>query len=220
MYKNGHRGLSLFLSAPIVAVLVSYELGVLALVFVVSVFSMPSIPDIDIHLQEYTPITHRGITHTVWFAMFFGVLYAGFVFGGMIYFGIEEVLTYTTVSLWEVLAFSWFTGFCVIMFHILGDVITPMGVKVFSRDNRGGFSLNFVLAKNRIANETSIVIGLLSLVFVAVLTQYPHLHYLQSLPSVLIFCVGYVGLFGLWLFISTTRVGKFFYRIFSKLTDF
>lgn len=213
MYKNGHRGLSLFLSAPIVAVLVSYELGVLALVFVVSVFSLPSIPDIDIHLQEYTPITHRGITHTVWFAMFFGVLYAGFVFGGMTYFGIED----TTVPLWKVLAFSWFTGFCVIMFHILGDVITPMGVKVFSRDNRGGFSLDFVLAKNRIANDTSIVIGLLSLVFVGVLTQYPNL---QSLPSVLIFCVGYAGLFGLWLFISTTRVGKFFYRIFSKLTDF
>lgn len=215
MYKNGHRGLALFLSAPIVAVLILLELYALAILFSSAAFFMPSIPDIDIHLQEYLPISHRGITHTIWFALIVGVLFSlcGY---GLSFLPKFALLSIVGVSLPVFIVFCWFIGFSVIMFHICGDIITPMGVNIRSRHNRGGYSLDYVLAKNKIANHTAVVFGLTSNVLTIAISQQLPLYFdntLLLLPATITLLIAiYAVLFGLWLFISTHWIGRKMYH--------
>lgn len=75
---------------------------------------MAPIPDIDIHLN----IPHRGPTHSIWFAILAGVVYAA-------------ILAYSSVgglSLLATAGVGFGSGFAGVIGHIAGDMITPMGV--------------------------------------------------------------------------------------------
>lgn len=117
MHQEGHTGLNLILFAPVAYWLVAHdELLVMGLAMV-GVVSMAPIPDVDLHL----PIKHRGPTHSVWFAIGVGATYAA-------------ILTYTgfgDLTILETASIGFASGALGVLGHIVGDMVTPMGVAPF-----------------------------------------------------------------------------------------
>ncbi|TKX85447.1 metal-dependent hydrolase, partial [Halorubrum sp. SS5] len=69
MYRKGHVGASLVVYAPLgflVTALASIEVGAAG---AVGVASLAMVPDLDMRVPF---VKHRGITHTVWFALLVG----------------------------------------------------------------------------------------------------------------------------------------------------
>lgn len=145
--------------ALVVGVFMSVELAVLgAMVFV----GLSSIPDFDRHFDNnmnthrsdmwtLVPIKHRGFTHTVWFAVAAGGV------GAVI--GVVMAPMASAVPVEFVMVFLALCAFAGILGHILGDMMTPMGVKPFAPVKKTKYSLAWFLAKNRIANYGFLVIG-------------------------------------------------------------
>lgn len=117
MHQEGHIGLNLLLFAPVAYWLVGHGEYLLMGVAMIGVVSMAPIPDIDMQL----PIRHRGPTHSIWFAILVGVVYAAF----LVYAGFGELTLVETATV------GFLSGFVGVLGHILGDVITPMGVAPF-----------------------------------------------------------------------------------------
>lgn len=162
MHREGHHGLNALLYAPIalgVAFLGSVELAVIGAMFFVGT---ASIPDFDRHfdssmnshrsdLWHLVPIKHRGFTHTVWFAVIAGVVGASF--------GTVMAVLVPSVAPEIVMVFA---GVCTmggVLGHILGDMMTPMGVCPLSPIRRSTYSLNWFLAKNTVANYGFLFVG-------------------------------------------------------------
>lgn len=162
MHREGHFGLNALLYAPIAfltAMVASVELAVVGAMFFVGTASLP---DFDRHfdnnmktnrskLWTLVPIKHRGFTHTIWFALLIGVL--------------GTVLAVAMAPLAEsqppevVAVFGGGAAFCGILGHILGDAMTPMGVRPFNPIGRKKYSLGWFLAKNPFANYGFLIIG-------------------------------------------------------------
>lgn len=123
MFPKGHLGVSLILYSPIAALLIINSLFLEA-AFGLAVFvGLSSLPDIDVKISF---IKHRGITHTVWFAIIIALIptiitmnipkeYIGFIGFG----------NYTTPLIFIL-------SFLAVMSHIVGDAITPYGVAPLS----------------------------------------------------------------------------------------
>lgn len=155
MRKEGHLGVSLLLTVPISLAIFLYGFPELAILFGATAIPLFSFPDIDITLQKLTgkngipvlrnliTISHRGITHTVWFSIFVGSL-----LGGVGYY-VADVQT-------AVVLFA--GGFLGITFHVIGDMFTPHGIKYFyTRTTFNMFNYN-----NLIANIGILLCGILS----------------------------------------------------------
>lgn len=212
MHSQGHAGMSLFLSAPVLAVFIYFDYLLLGVFFVGSVVLMPMIPDIDIKLQKYfKSINHRGVTHTVHFAVLFGVIYTA-VIGSLLYYviGVDYLLTLIQPdSFILVLGVIFFTGFSAVMYHLIGDAFTPTGINFFSSSSQYGFTFNKFYAKNEVANGSAVILGisghLVTIVAFYKLGDEP----LLLFPSL---SAGYMIVLGVWLLFVTTFIGKLVYR--------
>lgn len=119
MYADGHRGVSLLVFAPILFVFLYYgeaALGFMGL-FIVAVL-LSSFPDIDLKIRW---IPHRGPTHTIWFATLVGL-----VFAPLFYFIPSQ---FTELSKPLLMGVGFLFGFLGVVGHLVGDVITPTGIK-------------------------------------------------------------------------------------------
>jgi len=159
MYREGHHGLNALLYAPIagvVSVFWSVEAAIMGAVIFVG---LSSVPDFDRHfdnnmnsnrsdLWTLVPIKHRGFTHTVWFALLMG--------GVMAVFATALLPNEPTVF---VSVFGFVAGFGGIVGHILGDAVTPMGVKPFNPIHSEKYTLNLFTAKNKVANYGFMIVG-------------------------------------------------------------
>lgn len=159
MYREGHHGLNALLYAPVAGVITLFW-SVEAAIFGAMIFvGLSSVPDFDRHfdnnmnshrsdLWTYVPIKHRGFTHTVWFATIVGVVSGVFAL---------VLLPGEPVVLAGVFGFG--VGFGGVVGHILGDVVTPMGVKPFSPVLRTKYTLNLFTAKSKVANFGFMFVG-------------------------------------------------------------
>ncbi len=157
MYSQGHWGIALLMYAPIVFVglliqpdfLPQFLLGLAIIAF------SSTIPDIDMQLKNWTPIKHRGITHTVPFAVFIGLFSAAFAFPFAWYsHQTLGVIFPTMMDVYIFTGFSIFLGFYGTVSHFFGDMITPMGLrplKPFSK-KRFRFVLSFWGQESKAAN--------------------------------------------------------------------
>lgn len=187
MHRNGHVGVSLLLYAPVVAV-VSYHaewlspyalLGALALVDLVwpvalltdtdVSFSFAMIPDLDMRVSF---VNHRGITHTVWFAGVTGVVTAALTYGVGWYVASEfpEVLAGETVAVGTL--FMGGVGVFSVLTHLLGDVLTPMGIRPFAPLSESRYTLDLWRADNRIANAGLYALGIVAVILAFVADQF------------------------------------------------
>jgi len=177
MHKDGHVGVSLLLYAPAVAV-VSYHaewlypyaiLGAVALIDIwwpVALvtdldfsFSFAMIPDLDLKLPF---VKHRGITHTVWFAAVTAVVTAALTYGLAWYAAAEypqhvppETVLHGTAFMGAIGAFS-------VLTHLLGDVMTPMGITPFAPLSEQRYTFDLWRADNKWANAGLHAVGVVA----------------------------------------------------------
>ncbi len=132
MYSQGHWGIALLMYSPIVFFgllvypdfLVEFLLGLAVIAF------SSTFPDIDMRLKNWTPIKHRGITHTIWFAFFIGIMTAPFAFAFAFYSHSVAGLYFSSmVDVYVFTAFIAFLGWYGTISHFLGDIITPTGLR-------------------------------------------------------------------------------------------
>jgi inner membrane protein len=161
VYKTGHYGTALIAYAPVALFLTTTQQYVPLVLGWFIVVSLTRIPDWDMWL----PIPHRGPTHTVWFALFMGVLtgagLAGLLYGiGDLYVGFlgYKVNQYTLIG---AALFGFSMGALSILAHLLGDIITPTGIKPFAFRGRLTKRYRFVIARaaNELANNALFVLG-------------------------------------------------------------
>lgn len=148
MYRTGHIGVTLLVFAPVAAVLVLLGRTDLAVVGELVMVGFSMLPDTDHRLPA---VSHRGITHTVWFALLVGAAggTAGWVVGG-------QPATPTTSV---VTVFGAFVGILSVLAHLLADVLTPMGIRPFWPVWRRSFTLRLAPANSVVANYGLLVLG-------------------------------------------------------------
>lgn len=123
-------------------------------------FSPAMLPDLDMKLPV---VKHRGITHTVWFALVAAV--AGALIGYFLLWPVGAFLL--PDRSWSRLvgtAFFCYLGFHAVITHLLGDVLTPAGIRPFSPVADTEVSLCLVKAANTPANALLYVAGVGSVV--------------------------------------------------------
>lgn len=183
MHRPGHFGTALLLWAPIGAVLISAGLPHVALFGGVIMVTVEEIPDIDLQ----TPfLSHRGVTHSLGFALAFGfvlsvaTVVALGILGDVLHEALPETLDVRlvgeTVSVniaalfsmqsWKGVEYGLGTtvfvfGVLGIVAHLAADVITPAGIPAFwpLSSKRVGFDI--VLARNWWANTMLLLMGVL-----------------------------------------------------------
>jgi len=106
------------------------------------------IPDFDLYVPW---LTHRGVTHSLLAAVCFGVVVAAVVARWTDPLALSEDYVRRATLGFAVGAGS-------IVSHLVGDVITPMGIRPFLPLD-SVYSLNLVYAKDTGANLAFIVIG-------------------------------------------------------------
>jgi inner membrane protein len=148
MYRLGHYGAALLAYAPVVFVLVVAGYPSLALVGILGSVGLATVPDYDLRVPV---LSHRGITHTVWFVGVVAAVLAAL--GGVIG---QSVGPRATVGL---AAFGGVVGVVGIGSHVLADALTPMGVEPFAPLSDRHYTLALATADSSLANGALLVAG-------------------------------------------------------------
>jgi inner membrane protein len=143
MHKYGHYGAALLAYTPPGAVLLALGRPELAGAAAVAMLAGAMLPDWD---QRVPLLSHRGFSHTVWFAILLGAAAASVVLPMA---GEGPALVAGIVGLLSVAA------------HIAADALTPMGVRPFWPVDSTSYSAKIVRADNRVANGALFASGLL-----------------------------------------------------------
>ncbi|QCS43900.1 metal-dependent hydrolase [Natrinema versiforme] len=119
MHKSGHTGGYLLVWTAI-SFLFLLPQGLFRVSVIGYILGIPlvMVPDED---QSFPLATHRGFSHTFWFALIFGAIF--FIIG----LKMSPTLAAIGASIPPVYLF--FIGFVIIITHIFLDSHTPMGVK-------------------------------------------------------------------------------------------
>lgn len=121
MYRDGHYGLALLVYAPLSFLLLTNGHLDYAVFWGGVLLCLSMLPDID---HRIPGISHRGITHTVWFAAFVGiVVYYLVLLAGAVAPGYDMLSTAEATGAFAAAA---------IVLHIVGDSLTPMGIRPFA----------------------------------------------------------------------------------------
>ena len=151
MYAKGHYGVSLLVVAPVGFALLREGAASLAALSAAVVLAMATVPDVDHRLPG---VSHRGVTHTLLFAVAVGAAFAGSV-----------VVAGDALALSSPLAagYAFFLGTLSVLAHLLADVLTPMGVALLWPLSDRRFSVNLTRADSVVWNHALLALG----VFVA-----------------------------------------------------
>lgn len=169
MYKSGHRGINMLLFSPIFFIMIIFEYIIIGILSVIVITYFASIPDIDLKCRF---LTHRGFTHTYSFGIFIGMIFSIiglFVLMVFINMGIvaPSILTIIGVSVW-----GFFVGLFIVLSHVIGDIITPAGVRPFQKPryipnspifSDKKYTLDLIRASNKIANFSLLIVGTASI---------------------------------------------------------
>ncbi len=159
MHKEGHLGLALVWYAPIAYVLSIHQLPDVLGLGLVGILFWSLAPDID---HTVRGLSHRGLTHTVLAAGVAGLVTAllatGLVWSGL---GGESVLgvpskPYTFPG---AAGFGFLVGMLGVLSHLIGDVVTPMGIRPFEPFSDTEYSLYLVASNDRRVNGLLTLVG-------------------------------------------------------------
>jgi inner membrane protein len=148
VYRNGHVGASLAVYAPLgflVTAFTSIELGAVG---AVGVASLAMVPDLDTRIPV---VKHRGITHTVWFALLVGVAFGVVGLAVGLQDGVAEALLFGGAG--------FLFGTVTIVSHLLADALTPMGIRPFAPVRDDEYTLDLFTAANPLANYALLGLG-------------------------------------------------------------
>lgn len=154
MHREGHIGLGLLLYAPLAYYFTATDQLTLMAVGLVAAAVHSYAPDFDLWLPG---VSHRGITHT-----FVGGAVAAVLTVVAVIAVIASGDTTLSPSLLEYATIAGITfsiSFIGFLSHLVGDVLTPMGIAPFNPWNDTTYSLNLVYASNEWANEQLAYLG-------------------------------------------------------------
>lgn len=162
MHRKGHIGLGHLLYSPLAFVLALSEAWTLLALGLVGITFFSYAPDFDLQMPL---VDHRGITHTYLAAGVAGVL-SMVVLGWLAVAGIVGTVggLPPLVSTILVALFGFAVGALGVLSHLLGDVLTPMGINPWQPFGGETVSLELVYASNRWANGALSLAGGLALV--------------------------------------------------------
>ena len=161
MHREGHIGIGHLLYSPMAFVLALYEAWTLLALGLVGITFFSYAPDFDLQMPL---VDHRGITHTYLAAGVAGFL-STLVAGWLAAEGIATIGGLSSlVSTLVVAAFGFLVGALGVLSHLLGDVLTPMGINPWQPFGGETVSLELVYASNRWANGALSLAGGLALV--------------------------------------------------------
>lgn len=148
MKQAGHYGTALLFYSQIAMVLLGRGEGGLALFGGLLAISLAMAPDCDTAVPF---VTHRGVTHTLWFALLVGAIVgaASWMVGSRLGVGAARPLGW----------FAFLVGTMAVISHLLADVITPMGIRPLWPFSERHVTFDLVLAKNWTANALLFVAG-------------------------------------------------------------
>ncbi|WP_136588938.1 metal-dependent hydrolase [Salinigranum halophilum] len=150
MYRNGHYGVALLTFTPVGVALVMTGLVDLAFVVGAGALWLAMLPDLD---HRVPGLSHRGVTHTVWFALLLGgVLGAAGVAVGRLGLGAP----YGPETLGAVGAA---VGLVSVGSHLLADVLTPMGIRPLWPLSGRKFTLSLWTADSTLGNYSLLSLG-------------------------------------------------------------
>jgi len=162
MHGPGHYGINALLFAPFLYVFAMFNQLELALFVGCIMWITARLPDKDIYFDDsfsqgsailsLVPISHRGITHTVWFAPAVGLVTGA----GLAYLPIPGTTQFGRVFV------GIFFGTLGITGHLLGDIITPMGLKPLAPASNQKWSFTICTASNFFANSLFFLTGVLA----------------------------------------------------------
>ena len=155
MYPPGHVGIALALYAPVGLLLLLRGRARLAVVGTIAVTCLTLLPDVDTWLPWFV---HRGRTHTVFFALVTGAT-LGSVAAAV---GSHRDLDRDQVAGLGI--FGLFVGTLAVLAHLLGDVITPMGVRPFYPLSDASYTFALVFASDTAANARLFAVGCIATV--------------------------------------------------------
>lgn len=148
MHREGHVGAALVAYAPLGALTMGVGFDELAILGAFGAVGLAMAPDIDMRIPG---VRHRGITHTVWFALAVGGVCA--ILGA--YIGASQgILALLGLAIWGFLI-----GALTIGAHLLADALTPAGVRPFIPYRAREYSLAVARASNPIANYVLLALG-------------------------------------------------------------
>lgn len=159
MHREGHIGIALLGYSPVAYLLISSNLLEPAVLGLVGVVFGSTLPDVDLNAPF---LKHRGLTHSVVGAAVTGILYAAaalFLVSRGLVGSSPPLLSYLFAGL-----FAFGIGSYAIVMHLVGDVLTPMGIRPFQPFSDAEYTLNAVYAANDRANEALMTIGAISLI--------------------------------------------------------
>ena len=148
MYQLGHYGIALLVYVPVGAALVSAGHVFAAYVGGAVMVGTAMLPDCDHSLPL---VDHRGPTHSLPFALLVGGVFG--VAGSAVAPVVDGTLGVDPA------AFGFALGTLSVLMHLLGDVLTPMGIRPLWPLSRRSYSLNVTPAKNRAANYGLFALG-------------------------------------------------------------
>ncbi|WP_152041594.1 metal-dependent hydrolase [Salinigranum salinum] len=161
MYRKGHYGVALLVFAPVGVALVSAGLVDLAVLVGAGALWLAMLPDVDHRLPG---VSHRGPTHTVWFALLVAAVLGGV---GLAAGRAGAATPYRPETLAAVGAGI---GFVSVGAHLLADALTPMGIRPFSPLSARRYSLSLVTADSTVGNYGLFGVGVfVTAVWVSVL---------------------------------------------------
>ncbi|CCC40560.1 metal-dependent hydrolase [Haloquadratum walsbyi] len=152
MYRKGHYGASLLAYAPVGCLTIIAGFDVAAVLGGVLTLAIAPLPDYDTQIDT---LTHRGVTHTISFAVLTGCLVAVLTTIAVMF--ADARIASILISI----PFGFVIGLTGILSHIAADALTPMGVRPFGEDGTH-YSLELVSAKNTIANYLLLVAGIVA----------------------------------------------------------
>ena len=163
MHRDGHLGIGLLIYSPIAFVLMRVQLRSVLGLGIIAMAFWSFAPDID----ERISIPHRGPTHSIVAAVVAGLLTAvACVYLAAIGVGGDVGLVIGT-SIPPSLAaagFGFVIGALGVVGHLLGDVVTPMGIRPWWPFSKRSYSLGLVPAANRRVNEGLSFVGVIAFV--------------------------------------------------------
>lgn len=150
MYRSGHLGISLVLFAPIGYLFATGGEPLAAVITGGVMLWLAMLPDVD---QRISGIPHRGPTHSLLFA---GLVGGAFAFGADLLGDSLEILQRVGGQ-----EFWFFVGVAGVCAHLVGDLLTPVGVNLFWPWKRQ-FSMHVTRADNTVANYGLLLLGVVA----------------------------------------------------------
>lgn len=144
MYRSGHIGFNAIIATAIYTVATALNEPTLGMIAAVIIVGTATLPDIDLHI----PITtHRGITHTAWFALFTGLI------AGM---AVQLLLGLPGFTV------GFAAGTLGVLGHLTADAFTPLGITFWYPLSRREYRIPLFTSGNPIANYLTFAIGIVT----------------------------------------------------------